>query len=206
MAETRPGARGHRVLVGSLMALAFVTGLVAMFSVWANRQALNTDNWTGTSSKLLADPKIQAAVGAYLVDQLFGSVDVAAQVRQVLPPRASALAGPAAAGLRDLADRAAPRLLDSPRAQVFWDNANRAAHKQLLAILNGGGKNVSTQNGEVVLNLHGLVNQLATGAGLPQSSLNAARSKLQGGAGAQAQQKLGVTLPPTTGKLVILRS
>lgn len=206
MAETRARARDHRVLVGTLLALAFVTGLVAMFAVWANRQALNTDNWTDTSSRLLADPKIQQAVGAYLVDELFSSVDVAAQVQQVLPPRAQALAGPAAAGLRDLADRAAPRLLDSPRAQTFWENANRTAHKQLLAILNGGGKNVSTENGEVVLNLHGLVNQLATGAGLSQSQVNAARSKLQGNAGQQAQQKLGVTLPPSSGKLVILRS
>ncbi|HEX8854251.1 MAG TPA: hypothetical protein VF752_01525 [Thermoleophilaceae bacterium] len=206
MAETRPGARQHRVLVASLLALAFVVGLVASLSLWANRQALNTDNWVDTSSRLLADQKIQQAVGAYLVDELFSSVDVSAELQQVLPPRASALAGPAAAGLRDLADRAAPRLLDSPRAQTYWENANRTAHKELLAILNGGGKNVSTQNGEVVLNLHGLVNQLATGAGLSQSQVNAARGKVQGGAGAKAQKKLGVTLPPSSGELVILRS
>jgi len=184
-------------------------GLVAMFAVWANRQALNTDNWTETSSELLADQHVQDAVGAYLVSELFTQVDVAQQLRDVLPPQAAALAGPAAGGLRQLATRAAPRLLASPAVQDVWSQANRSAHKQLLRILDQDGSLVSTQNGEVVLNLRALVDQLAANVGV-QDKVDAARSKLQGGAGAKAraaaQQKLGVTLPPSTGRLVIMRS
>jgi hypothetical protein len=208
MAEARPHRR-HRVLVGSLLAVALITGLLAMFAVWANRQALNTDNWTNTSSRLLADKHIQTAVGAYLVDQLFSSVNVAGELQQLLPPQAAALAGPASAGLRELANRAAPQLLARPRVQVAWRNANKAAHKELLSIINGGGPVVSTQGGEVVLNLHTLVDQLAATLGVEQQ-VAAARSKLQGSAGAsartRAQQKLGVTLPPSSGRLVIMRS
>src|SRR5690242_9223368 len=85
----------HRVLVGTLFALATIIGVVAVLAVWANRQALNTDNWTTTSSKLLADKRVQTALGAYLVNDLFQSVDVQAALAQKLPPQAQALAGPA---------------------------------------------------------------------------------------------------------------
>jgi hypothetical protein len=208
MAEPKRQRR-RRLLVGSLLALALVTGLLAMFAVWANRQALNTDNWTNTSSRLLADKHIQTAVGGYLVDQLFSSVDVAGELRQALPPQAQALAGPAAGGLRELANTAAPQLLARPRVQAAWRNANKAAHKELLRIINGGGPVASTHGGEVVLNLHALVDQLAATLGV-QQQVAAARSKRQGSAGtsarAKAQQKLGVTLPPSSGRLVIMRS
>jgi hypothetical protein len=208
MADANPHHQ-HRVLVGSLMAVAVVTGLIAMFAVWANRQALNTENWTDTSSKVLADKDVQAAVSAYLVDELFSSVDVSAEIQQLLPPQAAALAGPASAGVRQLADQAAPRLLARPRVQTAWIAANEAAHRQLLRIIDGGGSTVSTSNGEVALNLHTLVDQLAATLGI-QKQVDTARSKLQGGAGATArsaaQQKLGVTLPPSSGQLVIMRS
>src|SRR3954447_3581621 len=97
--------RNHRVLVAVLISLALVTGLIGMFAVWANRQALNTDNWTTTSGRLLEDKHVQAAVSAYLVDQLFTNVDVAGAIEKALPPQLSALATPAAAGLQEAAGR-----------------------------------------------------------------------------------------------------
>jgi hypothetical protein len=202
-------AKRHRTLVSVLLVAAVITGFIGMFAVWANRQALNTDNWTHTSSRLLEDDHIRTAVGAYLVDQLFQNVDVAGEIRQVLPRQAQALAGPAAAGLRQLADQRAPIFLARPRVQEAWRTANRAAHKELLSVINGGGKSVSTQNGEVVLNLRTLIDQLASDVGVSEQ-VAAARSKLQGSSGAQAralaQQKLGLQLPASAGQLVILKS
>jgi Short C-terminal domain len=195
--------------VGVLLALAVVTGFVAIFATWVKRQALDTGNWENTSGDLIANRQIQAAVGGYLVNELFTSVDVAGELRGAFPPRAKPLAGPAAGGLREVADRLAPQLLARPRVQEAWRRANGTAHRELLRILNGGGPVVSTDKGEVVLDLHALTNQLAATVGLEQQ-LAGARSKLQGGAGAKArntaQQKLGVTLPPASGRLVILRS
>jgi hypothetical protein len=78
-----------------------------------------------------------------------------------------------------------------------------------LRVLNGDGPVVSTKSGVVSLNLHTLVSQLAATVGL-SSQLAAVRSKLQGSTGATvraaAQAKLGVTLPPASGQLVIMRS
>jgi hypothetical protein len=192
-----------------LLTLGVVIGFFACFAVWINRQVLNTDNWTNTTGELLAHEKVQVAVSNYAVTQLFKSVNVAEELKSGLPTQLQGLSGPAAAGLHALAERAVPQLLATAQVQEGWRRANRAAHAQLISILNGGSKTVSTKSGVVSLNLEELITQLAAQLGL-SSQLAAAREKLKGGAGAQARtvakEKLGVTLPPAGGQLVILRS
>jgi hypothetical protein len=100
--------RPHGLLVPALLILATLVGFVGTFAIWANRQALNTGNWTRTSARLLANKKIDDALGVYLVSQLFQGVDVAGDLRHLLPPQLQALGGPASAELRHLANRAAP--------------------------------------------------------------------------------------------------
>ena len=189
--------------------LATIIGITATFAVWVNRQALNTSNWSSTSSKILEDKQVQTALSAYLVHELFSNVNVSADLQKVLPTQLQPLAGPAAAGLQQLAGTVAPKVLASPQAQVLWVQANVAAHKELLKVLNGGGPVVSTGSGVVTLNLHTLVSQLAASLGL-SSQVAAVQSKLQGSTGASAraaaQKKLGITLPPANGQLVIMRS
>jgi hypothetical protein len=193
-----------------LLVLATLALFLGAFAVWVHRQALNTDNWTTTSGKLLANQQIQDTLGVYLVNEIFSKADVAAAVQQKLPPQLKGLSGPAAAGLEGLATRLAPEVLARPKVQELWIAANRNAHRQLLRIINGGGPRVSTKSGTVTLNLHEVVNELASALGV-QGQVAAARSKLQGsGAGAKArslaQENLGVTLPPGSGQLVIMRS
>ena len=160
----------HRIAVPVAFALAALIGFFACFAVWVNRQALNTDNWTKTSSNLLANKQIDEALSVYLVNQLFNSVDVEQELKTALPKEVQGLAGPAATGLRVLANRVVPPLLDTSQVQEAWRRANRTAHTQLLAILNGGGKLVSTEAGEVSLNLHELVTQLAGQLGVQARS------------------------------------
>ena len=201
--------KAHRVLVPVLLVLATIVGVAGAFAVWVNRQALNTSNWSSTSGKILEDKQVQTALSAYIVRELFRNVDVSGSLQKALPAQLQPLAGPAAAGLQQLAGQVAPRVLASPQAQAAWVAANVAAHKQLLKVLNGGGAVVSTQSGVVTLNLHALVSELAATLGV-SDQLAAARSKLQGSTGASArgaaQQKLGITLPPANGQLVILRA
>jgi hypothetical protein len=198
-------SRGRRRVIALLIGLGIFLGFFAILATWLNRQALNTNNWTNTSTKLLADEKIRVALSEYLVDQLYTNVDVQGELQKALPPQAQPIAGPLAAGLRQLALRQAPLLLERPRVQEAWKQANRVAHKQLLAILNGGGNTVGTKNGEVTLNLRSLVDQLAAQAGL-EKQVATARAQLTGGTGAAVQNQLGVKLPANTGQLVLLKS
>jgi hypothetical protein len=161
-----PPRKNRRTIVAVIAALALITGFGAIMSTWVRRQALNSGSWPNTSSKLLADEKIQSAIGAYVVNELFTKVDVAGELRSVLPPEGQALAAPAAGGLREVAGRLTPQLLARPRVQDAWRKSNEVAHDQLLKILDGGGENISTTNGEVVLNLNNIVTQLASTVGL----------------------------------------
>ena len=156
--------------------VATLIGFVGAFAVWINRQALNTDNWTDTSTKLLANKQIDDALGTYLVNQLFTSVDVAGELRSRLPPQVQGLAAPAAAGLQQLGTRAAPQLLQRPRVQELWRVSNKTAHQELLRIINGGGSTVSTHGGDVTLNLHTVVDQLASSLGIQTQVPPPARS------------------------------
>jgi Short C-terminal domain len=204
-----PALPHHRVAVPMAFTLAVVVGFFACFAVWVNRQALNTANWTKTSGQLLANHQIDEALSIYLVNQLFSSVDVEHELEIVLPKEVQGLAGPVSSGLRLLANRLVPPLLATSQVQEAWRHANETAHKQLLAILNGGGSVVSTRSGVVSLNLHEVVDRLAGQLGV-QNQVATAREKLHGATGEQvraaAKQRFGINLPATTGQLVIMRS
>jgi hypothetical protein len=207
-APARPPHARH-LRINAIFVLAVIVGVFAVLAVWVNRQVLNTDNWTNTSSRLLADPKIEAAVGNLLVNELFSQVDVAKELKSVLPSEVDGLAAPAADGLRTLAIQIAPQVLATAPVQNAWREANRTAQIELLRILKGGSRTISTNNGEVTLQLHTLLVQLAAQLGL-QQQFESVQSKLQGSTGEVArgavQEKLGVKLPPSSGGIVLLRS
>jgi hypothetical protein len=162
-----PPSRGRRILVWCLVGLALVLILVASLTVWVQRQALDTDNWVETSSELLADDEVRALVAAELVDALFAQQDVERAVANRLPPALDGLAAPAAGLVRQAAVPAAETLLERPRVQQLWANANRIAHTQLVDVLKGReGRAITTAEGEVVLDLGALVAELAEELGL----------------------------------------
>src|SRR4051812_22954662 len=203
MADLPKPARDRRLVVAILLSLATVVAVAAMMALWINRQALNTDAWTDTSGKLLEDKTIQPVLSEYMVNELFTKVDVQGEVRKALPPAAAGLAGPVSGGLRQVADQLAPRLLASPRLQAAWRQANHSAHAQFLRVVDGGSDAVSTTNGEVVLNMRPLVDQLAAALGV-STQVAAARTQLQGaaggGGGGGGPEGVGVTPPPSPGE------
>src|SRR3954454_10290286 len=120
--KAAPAVSGwRRWLPWALVVVAAVIGLVSALNVWVTRQALNTDNWTKSSSQLLADPEIRGALSVYLVDQIYDNVDVSEVLAERLPPNAKALAVPLAAALEQPAVRTANALLARPRVQALWE-------------------------------------------------------------------------------------
>ena len=97
--------------VGVLLVIGTLLWTALGFAVWANRQALDNDNWVDTSSALLEDDDIRTAVGLFIIDRLYQSEEVEARLAEVLPPRLVPLAKPAAAGLKEVAQRNAGRML-----------------------------------------------------------------------------------------------
>jgi Short C-terminal domain len=157
----------RRTFSTALVVVGGLVGVLAILAIWVSRQALETDQWTDTSSNLLQDPAVQTVVAGYLVDQLYANVDVAAQLRAALPPRAQPLAAPAAGALRRGAEELAQRALRRPRVQAAWEQANRRAHAAFVQVVEGGGNVVSTDQGTVTLDLKALLDEVAgrTGVG-----------------------------------------
>jgi hypothetical protein len=85
------------------------------------------------------------------------------QLREALPENLKGLAAPAAAGLRELANRNAPRVLGSAAFLAAWEKANTAAHATFVKLIKGE----LASGGEVSLDLKSLLAQVAAGTGLP---------------------------------------
>src|SRR3954454_398871 len=161
------GHREHHKLALALIVVATLLAFLATFALWANRQLRDTDNWTETSTKLLEDREIRDQVSIFLVDQLYSNVDIDGELRQALPPRAAPLAGPVAGGLREVAQRGANELLERPRTQRAWEQANRRAHRLLLDVVEDrNSEALSTANGNVTLDLRVLLGQTERLGGL----------------------------------------
>src|SRR5881394_162507 len=179
-------SRARRRSVKALVVLGSLLAFLSVFAIWTERQALNTDDWVDTSGRLIQNEKVRAAVSSYLIDQLYENVNVEKELEDILPGETKQLAGPVSGGLRQVAGGGAEQVLQSTTAEELWKDANRAAHEQLLAVLENKKEAVSTAEGNVTLNLGSLVTNLASQVGI----------------GAKLAEKL----PPDAGQVTILRS
>src|SRR5918996_3889993 len=146
--------------VGTLIFIGFGVG------VWPEGQGLDTDEWVTASADMLENEDVPTAGGGFIVDRLFDSEEVQAQIEEVLPPRLDPLAGPAAAGLKEVARRNVPRLLGNALALNAWREANEAAHGELIALVEG------RSGGNLTLELGALFEQVAEGTGLPPGAVD----------------------------------
>ncbi|UDY35359.1 hypothetical protein [Dermatobacter hominis] len=117
------------IVVGSLLVP------VSVLSVWLNRTVTDTDRYVETVAPLIRDHDIQRAIQTRLETALYDQVDLEAEVQQVLPDRATLLAAPITAGLKNLISEVIARVVTSDRVAELWDDANRIAQEQVVDVL-----------------------------------------------------------------------
>jgi hypothetical protein len=179
------------LLVWGLFAVATILLFVSSLTVWSKRQLLNDEAWADSSTQLLANDAVRGAIAQKLSDGLFARVDVEAQLRERLPKRSQGAAAALAAALQNtVGPAAADRLLQRPRVQTLWQNANKRAHAAVVRVLEGKdlgpNGNISTANGEVTLDLRPAITRLATRLGV--------------------EDKLKANADPTAGQIVLMKS
>jgi hypothetical protein len=163
----------HRWLVRSLIGVATVLGIVAIFAVWANRQLLDTKYWTSTNTKLIESPPIREAVSVYLTEQLYANVDVAGELGKELPSELKPLASPAAGALKDVVQKGINLLLERPQVQELWSKANQITHAQFVLLIENKGSVIKLPGGgAVVLDLRPMLGEVAQKVGAPTSLVN----------------------------------
>jgi hypothetical protein len=185
--KARLTTRRRSVVVWILLVLASLLTLVASLTVWSKRQLLNTDKFTSSSAKILANDDVRAALSTRLVDLLNERVDLKAQLQESLPPRAKSAAPVAAAAIQNSAGRVIDAFLGTAQAQALWERVVRRSHTAVVNVLEGDPAGpISTENGDVVLDLRPFLQQIAARLGI--------------------EDRLNEKASPTTGEIVILKS
>lgn len=160
--------RGRRkALVWVVVVLAAVFLLVSSLTIWIERQVLDTDNWVETSGQLLEDESIRELTADALVEAVFENANVQDQLAETLPEEFRPLAPQATALAQNLATDAAERLLALPQTQTLWEEANRTAHEQLVAVLREENtETFDVSGGTITLDLAPLAERLASQIGV----------------------------------------
>jgi hypothetical protein len=179
--------RRRSVAVWTLIVLASLLALVSSLTVWSKQQLLDTDKFTSSSAKLLANDEIRTTLSNRLVDLLNQRVDVKSQLEQNLPPRAKGAAPAIAAAIQNSTGQIINAFLGTAEAQALWERLNRRAHTALVNVLEGKDAGaISTENGNVVLDLRPLIQRVADRLGVGD--------------------RVNERAPPDAGEIVLLKS
>jgi hypothetical protein len=148
-----PYPRWRRILAAVLIVISCVLIPISGLAIWVRNQLLDTGRYVETVTPLAQNQAIIDTASQRITQTLFDNVDVAQVAKDALPARADFLAGPLAAGTKQLVEQLSVRVLESDRFQQVWVDANRIAHTQVENALTGGGKVISTRNGKVSIDL-----------------------------------------------------
>lgn len=193
-----------RQMVAAVLVFVAALGLtLSVVGLWAGNTTLNTDRWVATVSPLSQDPAVRAAVSTYTTAQLFTSLNVDARVKAALPPKAAFPASPLSDQVHGFVQSTVTKVLASPQFAVLWPAINKAAHQQVLNILNNNSAVVRNSGKEVRLDLLPVVNnvlssrqqQVPTLFGKTVRLPTITNASIPAGLQTKIQTALGVKLP-----------
>jgi len=166
--RSRSAAAVVLILLGALLAP------VAVVAAWAERTLTDTDRYVATVGPLAEDPTVRSALSGRLTQAVMERIDVGSLLDDVagglderdLAPRAAAalpmLEAPLTSGVESFVRRAADRVVESDQFASSWEQANRVAHEQLVAVMRGTGGDVVQvgQDGQLTIQLAGMIDLL----------------------------------------------
>src|SRR5262249_22764793 len=159
--------RRRKVVVWTLIILAGLLALVSSLTVWSRQQLLNTDRFTSSATKVLANDQVRAALSTRLVDALNQRIDVQSQLEEKLPPRAKGAAPAIAAAIENSTAQVINAFLGTAKAQELWERVVRRAHGALVNVLEGKDAGpISTANGNGGLDFQPMVEESANRLGV----------------------------------------
>jgi hypothetical protein len=163
-AGPRRAKRWQKIVSVVLLVVGFILVPISAIAIWAHNQLTNTDRYVETVSPLADNEDIQVAVAGRVVTALFSQIDPQKEIEDALPARAKFLGAPVATAMQTYATDITERLLASDQFQNLWDNANRRAHNQLVALLTDDSAkakgSVSIKDGKVTIDLGDVITRV----------------------------------------------
>ena len=221
--EKLEGAPQRRHRIATVFTTVFLVLAILLFAVavpgtWARRTLLDTDRYVATVAPLARDAAVQEYLARTVTEEVFTALHVQDRLAAALEqrsPRLAFLAGPIANGVQGFVQDQLRAVLASDTFATSWEAANRFAHAQLIAVLEGDigtqGETVQVQGDMVVLNLLPLVNQgLAAMTGVVTSIIGhpvtlpqITGDEIPSEAVTRLESALGVDLPEGFGTIVV---
>jgi hypothetical protein len=153
----------------ALVVLASLLTIVAVVARYARSQVLDTDRYVATVSPLAEDPAVQNAIATQVTNEIFRRLDVEAVTKDALsrltalgaPQIVEGLATPLADQVQSFTRSEVDKAVTSAEFARLWDQANRAAHKQVVAVLTGKSDGaVTVEEGAVTVDLGVVVDRV----------------------------------------------
>lgn len=175
-AQGRRRHRGRSAAALVLILLGVLLAPVAVVASWAQRELTDTDRYIATIGPLASDPVLQSAIENRLTAIIVEQLDVPGLVhdavsalnRPDLPPRAAMALGaveqPLTDGIVSLIHKAATTVVESDAFETAWVEANRLAHSQLVAVMQGDPDTILQvgDQGQLTIELSGVIDTLKT--------------------------------------------
>jgi hypothetical protein len=149
----RATARVRHGAVAVLLVLGVASFTASTAGWWARRNVADTDVWLQRTATLPEDPAVQAAIGAWLGDQVVELIDPRELFVEVLPERGRLLAGPLGGAVEDFVRERVDEFVASDRFAQLWVAANERAHTAVVRVLRGESDVVDAQGDRVVIDL-----------------------------------------------------
>ena len=130
------GPAMRRFTVGLLIVVSAVCLVLSSTSLWTRRHVVNTDVFVAGGQAILADPAVQGAIDAKVVDTIMTNPEVQGAVNDVaalLPPRLQRFKPALEDEVRDLLSSGVHAVLTSDRFSLLTEAALRSVQTQLLA-------------------------------------------------------------------------
>jgi hypothetical protein len=147
--ERRRGGWWRPVVVTLLVVVLAVLSPLAVVARWAHDEVADTDRYVESVAPLAQDPAVQAAVTDRITAEITSRLRVQAVTQEAIDaladrglPRLAAtsldaLSGPLADAIEGFIRDQVAGLVESDQFQTAWEEANRQAHAQLVAVLTG---------------------------------------------------------------------
>ena len=173
-----PARRKHNGWRAPVSVVLIVIGCIlaplSVVAVWTANQVSNTDRYVANIEPLVHDPSVQRA----LTDKITTEIDTRLNVKGLTTQAATALSqkgltrvgallntfsGQIASSVNGFIHTEIAKIVASPQFARLWVEVNRHAHAQLVKALSGQGNGAFTvSNGQVVLNLGPIIDQVKT--------------------------------------------
>jgi len=150
--------RWRRPLTVFLTVVAALSLVLAVTATWVRTTLFDTDEFVSAVAPLPEEEPIRGLLAARIADDVSQLIDFSNVLDNTLGGVGSFLAGPLESATNGFIEDAANSAIASPAFDQLWEATVRVSHDNLVRVLKDDADNVTTVDGQVVLDLVPLIN------------------------------------------------